>query len=289
MARYLQEFRKLHEALVGDANANVPDLLRDWTARHATVLTPLAELRRFNALDNSYQVKRNDLESLYALSRVCDTLILPFQAGQCWFDLSRQQFADFWQTLGVAASEPREYHSFWCEIVACENGADENELPRIEEIFWPALTWGDLLICRAGVRVVSGRNWMSADVAALSPLYFASRRNYRTAHDLSHGWGSNSQWGTEFRRDYVWDDRYIFNADGALNHKTAGFLQNLSGHEWAELSSGNHRFFASDRGDNEALSLAEREELLVNRCFVRTAKDDMDNFWPYNDVAVWKR
>ena len=288
MAAYLSQFRELYEALLDAQGAEVAPLLDSWGARHAAVLTPLAQLRRFNAPDNPYQVERDDLESLYALSRVCDALLLPFQSGECWFDLSRQQFADFWQTLGITASEPRNYHPFWCEIVACENGADDDAPPRIEEVFWPALAWGNLLICRAGVKVEAGRNWLNADVAASSPLYFASRRSYRKAHDLAEGWGSNSRWRTRFRRDYLWNEHYVFNADSSVDGNSA-YLQDFSAHEWAELLVKPRQFFASDKGDNGDLTLAQREELLVNRCLVRAAPENVDDFWPYDDVAVWRQ
>ncbi len=289
MAQYLSEFRELYDALLGDEDGSVASILASWADSNRAVLEPYRKFQRFNALDNIYSLEDAELWSLYALSRVCDTLLLPFQSGECWFDLSVEQFSDFWQKLDVAVSEPREYHPFWCEIVACENGADDDELPRIEELFWPALAWGDLLICRAGARVRAGRNWMRSDVAGVAPLYFASRRNYRAAHDLSHGWGGNSQWRTAFRRDYVWNEHYVFNADGELDYESGPFLQSLSAHEWAETLVKSRRFFASDKGDNGDLTLAQREELLVNRCLVRSVREDMDDFWPYNDVAVWKR
>jgi hypothetical protein len=34
---------------------------------------------------------------------------------------------------------------------------------------------------------------------------------------VSHGWGSNSQWGTDFRRDYVTDEAYVYNVDGTID------------------------------------------------------------------------
>ena len=288
MATYLFQFRELFNELHEAKSWQVAPLLYDWSSRNAAILEPLRQFQRFNALGHFYPVERGELESFYALSRVCDILLLPFQSGECWFNLHREQFVDFWQTLGIAAREPRDYHPFWCEIVACENIEDDNAPPRIEEILWPALTWGDLLICRAGARVCAGRNWLNGDVAASSPLYFAYQRNSRKARDLSHGWGSNSQWGTDFRRDYVWNEHYVFNADGALNHQSAPFLQNLSAHQWTELLMQPRQFFASDKGDNGDLTLAQREELLVNRCFVRDAHNDTGDFWPYDDVAVWQ-
>ena len=285
---YLFQFRELYNELHDAKSWQVAPLLQIWADDNRAILEPLRKFQQFNALDNSYEIASDELESFYALSRVCDTLILPFQAGQCWFDSSVEQFVEFWQTLGIKAREADDYHPFWCEIVACENGDDDDAPPLVEELLWPALTWGDLLICRAGAKVEAGRNWLNGAVAAASPLYFASRRNYRAAHDLSHGWGSNSQWSTDFRRDYSWNEHYIFNADGELNHHTEPFLRNLSAHEWAELLKAPRQFFASDNGDNGDLTVPERESLLVNRCLIDGETTDAE-FWPWDDVAIWRQ
>ena len=311
MAPYLFQFRELfYQLLDVEAEAGAP-LLRDWAACNRDILAPYRHFRQLNTPGNVYVVDDGDserygeLESLYALSRVCDVMLLAFQTGEPWFDLSREQFAEFWRKLGIEAREPTEYHPFWCEIVQCENVADADAPPRVVEVLWPALMWGEMLVCRAGVRVVAGRDWLCGDVAAQSPLYFAYQRNYRKAHDLSHGWGSNSQWGTRFRRDYVWNEFYIFNADGvytydepflrALNadgtfDPNAPFLQSVSAHERLELSMPDNprRFFASVIGDDYGLTLAERQELLVNRCWVKRAQEGAE-FWPYDDTAIWRQ
>ena len=288
MAIYLSQFRELYGQLHDTKAAHAAPLLAKFAASNAAILESYRKFRRFNALDNSYQVETEELHSLYALSRVCDVLILPFAPGESWFALSRNQFVEFWQMLGIEAREPNQYHPFWCEIVVCENLSDAEAPPQITDILWPALLWGELLICRAGVRASAGRAWMEAEASSSSPLYFASRRNYREARDLSHGWGGNSQWRTRFRRDYLWNERYVFNADGALAHRSAPFLQGLSAHEWAELLAQSRQFFASNNGDNGALNFAQRESLLVNRCQLR-GPVRADEFWPWDDCAVWKQ
>lgn len=288
MMSYLSEFRELYDELHEGESRQVAPLLRDWSSRHSAILEPYRKFQQLNVLENIYEVAGFELSALYALSRVCDTLLLPFQVGEIWFDLTLDESADFWQKLGIQAREPREFHPFWCEIVACENIEDASAPPRIKELFWPALMWGDLLICRAGVRLCVGRNWIDASVAASSKLYFTSRRNYRDVEDLSHGWGSNSQWNTSFRRDYVWKERYVFNADGE-RAEDEPFLRRLSAHQWAELLKTPRQFFTSENGDFGDLTLAEREELLVNRCLIRNDRGDADNFWPYDDVAVWQQ
>jgi len=51
-------------------------------------------------------------------------------------------------------------------------------------------------------------------VAARSCLYWAWWRRNRKVVDLSHGWGHNSQWATDFRRDYLTDEDLHYNIDG---------------------------------------------------------------------------
>ena len=289
MALYLSQFRELYHQLLDGEGAQIAPLLANWARDNRAILEPYRKFRQLNALGNSYAVETDELHSLYALSRVCDVLMLAFQPGEVWFDLSLGEFVEFWQNLGIEANQPRDYHPFWCEIVACENVEDDGAPPRIDQVLWPALTWGDLLICRAGVRARAGRNWLDAEVAASSPLYFALRRSYREAHDLSHGWGGNSQWRTAFRRDYRWNEHYVFNADGELNHRNPPFLQNLSGHRWMELLKQERQFFVSSKGSDDDLSEAEREELLVNRCWLHHARNDNGDFWPYDDTAIWRK
>lgn len=290
MPEYLFEFRELFHQLHNVEAHQAATLLAQWAGSNRDILKPYRKFQKLDALDNSYPVESEDLWSFYTLSRICNLMLLPFQTGEHWFDLTRPEFENFWQTLGIAAREPRDYHPFWCEIVACENVANENAAPRIEEVFWPALTWGDLLICRAGVRVSAGRNWLNADLAPSSKLYFAHRRAYRPVEDLSHGWGSNSQWRTDFRRDYVWGEHLVFNADGAPDLNEPPFLQNLSASQWAELKPPH--FFASDFHRWEpgeiGSTAAERESLLVNRCLIGGEVTEAE-FWPYDDAAIWRR
>ena len=290
MASYLSQFRELHDELMSDTSGEVAPLLARWAAANSAILEPYRHFRQLNGPSNNYPVEREELHSLYALSRICDVTLLPFQAGEVWFDLSRNQFEEFWQTLGIEAREPREYHPFWCEIVQCENVEDIDAPPTVDEMLWSALTWGEMLICRAGVRVRAGRNWLDAGVAASSPLYFAHRRGYRETHDLSHGWGGNSQWRTAFRRDYFCNGFYVFNADGAPDGDKPPWVQTLSGHEWAQL--GERQFFASDfyrwEPGEIGSSFAERESLLVNRSLICGDSTDAE-FWPWPDTAIWRQ
>jgi hypothetical protein len=61
--------------------------------------------------------------------------------------------------------------------------------------------------------VRAGASVMDPVVASLSRMYWAWWRRNRQPTDLSHGWGSNSQWRTDFRRDYVADGQLYYNVD----------------------------------------------------------------------------
>lgn len=289
MRPYLSQFR----ALLRDfphTRGVFERFLLPWAMQNETILEPFEAFREFNGPDNPYEVSPGDLHSFYALSRVCDALIAPLEpsgVGAAKWSLTSAQFAGFWDLLGMEAREPDEFHPFWCEIAEIEAADSPDAPPLIEDVFWPALTFGNLLICRAGVRVVvAGKNHLDPEIAASSPLYFAYSRASRKTHDLSHGWGSNSQWSTAFRRDYVWREHYVFNADGAPDGHEPSFLAGLSWHEAMELPK--RRFFARPLEADYALNLAQREELLMYRGFAgtRTESDEGGNFWPYDDTLL---
>ena len=122
----------------------------------------------------------------------------------------------------------------------------------VDAVLWPGFWFGDLLFCRAGVRVRAPRHLVDPVVATTSTLYFTSRRGPRPCNDLSHGWGSNSRWRTSFPRFYADADGFHLNWDGA-----------------------------ADVGDGR---LAEHRELLLHRCFVRGPLPlDEDDRHPYDD------
>lgn len=136
----------------------------------------------------------------------------------------------------------------------------------LEEVLWPGFWFGDLLFSRAGVRVRAPRHLIDAAVATTSTLYFASRRQPRPANDLSHGWGHNSQWRTHFHRFYCDEDGLHLNWDGEVD----------IGEDPPVARPGGRP------GDEDPLD--QRRELLLHRCFVRSAlpRDEDDRF-PYHD------
>ncbi|MBM0238793.1 hypothetical protein JNW88_19595 [Micromonospora sp. ATA32] len=90
---------------------------------------------------------------------------------------------------------------------------EADEPPSVTGEYWPGAIVGSLLLARAGVAIRAGAHHLDADVAARSALYWAWWRRNRRAIDLSHGWGHNSQWGNDFRRDYVAEGHLYYNVD----------------------------------------------------------------------------
>lgn len=73
-----------------------------------------------------------------------------------------------------------------------------------------------MLVKRAGVTVMVGSHQMNRNVATGSALYWAWQRRARLTVDLSMGWGHNSEWRTDFRRDNVLGDILHDNLDGLM-------------------------------------------------------------------------
>lgn len=290
MAPYLLPLRPLFFEILSH---ETPDLwaqvLEPWLAQHRSILLPYEKFRTLGEWGRFSPISNDESWSLYALSRVSDLLLESLEPRGEESPaplLSREQWSDFWAQLGVRIVPCALYHPFWCEIVAVEKEGDADALPQIEDVFWPALCFGDLLLTRAGVKVRAGQKEVHPEVAPKSLLYFAYSRLGRKTSDLSHGWGHNSQWRTSFRRDYLWHGHYIFNADGKPNFEERPFLESMPTHEWENLPP--KMFFASAIGDDYGLSIEQREELLFNRCFVRSQLEE-DDFWPYHDTAIMRQ
>ena len=216
------------------------------------------------------------LWELYALSRVSDLLLLPFQvmrhAEQHRWDawagpaITIEERSAWFRSLGMRPVEQPTFHPFYHEVVAVEQSADPAEPICLVETVWPGFLLERLMICRAGVRVRGGAEHICQAVAEESTLYWTYRRNNRPTDDLSHGWGSSSQWRTDFRRDYEDATALWYNVDG---DEPEGL----------------------ERDDSEAagsLTPSQRRELVVNRCLIVTpepppAQAPYPYHWPYRE------
>ncbi|MDJ0841445.1 MAG: hypothetical protein QNK37_33365 [Acidobacteriota bacterium] len=206
---------------------------------------------------------REDLWQLYALSRVNEILLLRFQSGEAdgskWLgpSISLDQYIAFMEALGLSTIKETSYSSFYHEIVRVDQVEDKKEPVFLIRTFWPGMMLGSMLFSRAGVHVSAGCDRISKEVAETSTLYWAYRRKNRPVEDLSQGWGGNSQWRTDFRRDYRIGDQLYFNVDGTedLADPAIELRDDLTQEEWVEL--------------------------VVHRCLIITKKRH-DDLWPYS-------
>ena len=229
------------------------EVLEPWLAAHQPILTAL---HRIGTPEMAcVLVEDEDQWALYAVSRVAETLALPHQPPatnpdrpQDW--LPHDAYQQFITAIGGTVPHGRRFHPFLHEIVAVEPADDPNEPTSPSSTWWPGCLIGSLLLLRSGVTVRAGAEHLDPTVATTSTLYWAFRRRYRPASDLSHGWGSNSQWRTDFRLP----DRLAYNVDAALDPK-------------AEHPDG--------------ASFNRDLDLLRHRC--STLDDEEDEQWPWHN------
>ncbi|WP_140919630.1 hypothetical protein [Limnobaculum xujianqingii] len=202
---------------------------------------------------------------LYALSRVLDCLTEKFQYKEdISFDksaipLSQAQYIYFAQRLGLTATESKVFSTFYCEIIRAECSESNFD---ILDTRYPALMLGHLLIHRGGVIISMSPSMFNLELVNNAEIYWAYLRAHRESHDLSKGWGSNSQWRTRFRFDFECPDGFLYNAQGDvdLNQKSDAAFERLKEYD---------------------LSLAEAEELTMYRHFITCTKKGGDVF-PYD-------
>lgn len=267
-------FRQFYEELIEAHSQEASNVLWSWLNPARALLEPLRAYGEWDAHAQTYRRGRNqvneemldDLWTLYAFSRVSDFLLLPYQNGthdgSFWTGpaISSDERVAFFTALGLERIDTPDFHPFYHEIVVVDQATDAaNPISVVDEL-WPGFMLGHLLICRAGVHVRGGADFILKDIAESSTLYWAHQRKNRPYRDLSQGWGHNSQWRTEFRRDYTNGRDFVYNADGTRD---------------ARLPDPKR----------EDLSPDERVELLINRCFVRTPEPD-DDLFPYNDTLM---
>lgn len=146
------------------------------------------------------------LYELYALSRVSDLLHV--------LRHPEPKYLELFAALGITRAESPTFDPFLHEIAEVEPTASPDAPISLIEELTPALVLGDMLFCRAKVRVRAGALHAETGWADSFPLYWTFRREARPSVDLSHGWGHNSQWATFFRRDYRIDGCDHLNVDG---------------------------------------------------------------------------
>ncbi len=206
---------------------------------------------------------RELVRELYALHRVSDLLLLPFQPPADHPGspdprplLSEHEYLNLFTSLGMTPFDDRHaFDSFLHEIAEVEQADDPHAPVEVIELRWPGLMLGRLLFHRAGVRIRAGVEHARRGVADRSPLYWTFRRRHRPTVDLSQGWGRNSQWRTDFRLDY---------------RTPAGDLLNAAGTQPIDGSADLHPDHPDNLSPEERLlTPGERRELLRHRCLLR--------------------
>ena len=261
---WIRLYDALHERDVVDAYT---DVLEPWTEQHPDERRWLADFSR--RTESSWTVATDeDLCRLYSVYRVTSTLLLRFQRGRADGSdyagptISVEGYRLFHEALGFCVADVAAFHPFYHEIVGVQQAVSAAAPIEVVEQRWPSLMLGNLMFCRAGCVVVGGSNHVVKDIAERSTLYWTFRRKDRPCNDLSHGWGSNSQWRTTMRRDYRTSSGFDYNVDAEKSLDSAG-----------------------DTVDG--LSLEAMRELVRNRCMLRTAVDDSDLFpYPYSDTEA---
>jgi hypothetical protein len=276
-------FRRFYDELLEANRGDERSVLHTWVTTVTELLDALRPLRHrespgvsLNGDDESTSWYREALYALYAVSRASDFLIefgcpagradpaLGITGGRT---LNRDRLSAhewFFDQVGLQRfARGGGFSPFHHEIFGVS--ADETvDTVTVENILWPGFRFGDLLFCRAGVHVRAPSHLLDAAAATTSTLYFTNRRTPRRTSDLSHGWGSNSQWRTLFHRFYEDLGGLHLNWDGEI------YL--------------DEQFVPSDNDPGDRLSLQQRQQLLLHRCFVThpMPPEEWDQF-PYDD------
>ncbi|WP_426388901.1 hypothetical protein [Variovorax sp. R-27] len=242
------------------------ELLSPWIAGEREWLTA------FEQQTSPEPIEIDDSWRLYALSRINQILLMAFQRGthDIWEGpaLTMPEYLAFMTGLGFRVVDEPAYSPFFheiVEVVEADGTSPRQDYIDLERVDWPALMLGPMMFSRAGVAVSCVSGALQPEIATSSTLYWAHRRKYRPREDLADGWGSNSQWATQFRRDYILGDKLLFNADGKYDLNDSGL-----------------------RMREDGLTRAERIELLTHGCFVRCEKPDND-LDPYSDRILLPR
>ena len=269
-------FRDLYERLLRHQTENrFTEIIIPWFDAFGAVATAWFQSLSSRAGAPIPPMSREELWEFYAFSRVNQMLVLGFQpprrADARWApELSLDDYHSFIELCGMDVVRAEPFSPFFHEIVGVEQSPDDDARHRLLHVHWPAVMLGDMLISRAGVTVSAGATHMRKHIAENSTLYWEHWRRNRPVSDLSDGWGSNSQWRTAFRRDYLVDGHFHFNIDGKV--------QPTEPHS-------QEKYRLPDQPDPGyiRLSTAERIELLTHRSFVITDKPHHD-LYPFEDT-----
>jgi hypothetical protein len=253
--------RELYERMLDHDGLEVfRDILEPAIPGLRELLRPWERYRRRPAPED---IPEEDSWAFHALSVLNDYVRLPLL-------LNQREYLHFFQALGFQPFEGETFSPVRHELVEVSNWPRPEEGIQLGAVYWPGLMWGELVFSRAAVSVSCHPSFQILEgVADRSRLYFTNRRMRRDVVDLSHGWGSNSRWRTSFRFDYEEKDLIVFNLTGTDDLAAP---ERLGGPQDA----------------NADLTVAQRRELLMHRCFVAFQGDGKERM-PWNDTLALRR
>ena len=262
----MNSIRELYFDLMEQEGESLPTkLIFNWINKN-DYTHYLERIKQSFLKDEDFILTQEDSWELYALSRVLDLLTLRFHKDNNAdaseylgpkIDLS--DYLEISNRLNLTITNPKSFHPFHCEINEAVHGNEDFE---ILNCLTPTLKIGNLLLKRAMVDISLNSNKYDLDLVNTAKIYWAHRRKNRRFQDLSHGWGSNSQWRTGFRVDLETEKSYIYNVYGEFD------LRNHSNELQVELKV-------------QGLDINEAIELVRYRSFISVNKDDSDLF-PYD-------
>lgn len=223
---------------------------------------------------NRFEELNFKLWDLFALSVCNDHLLCLLNRGE----LTVAEYSSFFTNIGMQVSsiDQSYYHPFYHEVYYVDKITRMGEYEQIiiKDQLYPTIIFGELQFSRGGVSVYN-HPCVDKYLAEKSDMYFTNRRNNRLCHDLSHGWGHNSRWRTDFVRNYDTEKEWKFNVDGEVDLSSAE----------------SYKQHYQQYNDEIPVSVSAAKELLVNRCFIHKSsipQEIQSDLFPYDwhiDVA----
>ncbi|GAB3399507.1 hypothetical protein GCM10027569_01640 [Flindersiella endophytica] len=240
------------------------EVLPRWAVEARDTFALLAPLRHREAqlIERGNEAFEEHCEALYTLFALGSVSNYLLELGRAGDERAVRTHREFFEAAGLQAyDDSTSFSPFHHEIVSVEPDETLDHVV-VTDLVWPGFHFGDLLFCRAGVRLRAPRRLVDPVIASTSTLYFTTCREPRKTSDLSHGWGHNSRWATPPSRWYEDSEGFHLNWDGSI------------------YIDGARPDPPNSAGTD--LSLDRRQELLLHRCFVRAPLPaDEDDQYPY--------
>ena len=154
-------FRELYDLLMEyEGNSLYEAVLQPWLEKGLAAVSECAHFKTMSTYDTKADSFLLPIWNLYALSRVNDFLLLPFQNDERgrWTgpQVTDEQYLAFFFHLGLTPIVSKQFTPFRNEIVRVRQSQDEAEPITVAEMVWPGLMLGDMLFSRSGVVVAGG-------------------------------------------------------------------------------------------------------------------------------------